>query len=560
MSAPRRAASLDDPLDALPLQMSTSGARRAAGISTANSVALPWASTCGRLAMPSAAPISSAPSLTGGFSSTGERTSGLAVVVALSLSGAIVVALACSRIYRALAHRRTTQTDALFKKIDAFPMAAPVPKGKSPVNLPSPLGGVVTAVGGIVLVLAAVVLILLRNADNVDSATSLLVLRPDVVLPAAAPFATPAVTLATRSVSGLQVYATVSGEPGACGAPLEWSAGSLLSGTWALDATPVCPGAPLGVTQLRFSCAGCVPGPSSALAFSLHHSCQSVLLEVGAIGADGTLSAYSLPTNMTAAHGGARFAGANWTFFTFLALVNSSVPRPASSRGLMLVDSTSTSVGSSETGSAPRTLSLVPNSAAVSISVVFELQPIYALTMLSEKTSLVQLIANLIGLSGIFSIFGTLYGVAISCQKRVAKEKTGAVETGADGSVAATPLEVRDEGARDERPGSAPFAPAPGALHANSEPAASLEGDFVVDNPLRARAHPPPDHVTTWLRVEKGGKVSFVSSAGETATDAPPGTPVAWTRVHEDGEVWYESATTGETTWAPPLGFGRKGK
>ena len=72
----------------------------------------------------------------------------------------------------------------------------------------------------------------------------------------------------------------------------------------------------------------------------------------------------------------------------------------------------------SPTGSPGGNLSLLPLSSSVSVSLTFALQPFVATATLSELTSVLQLLSNIMGFQGtIFAAVGFLFGVLASSRK-----------------------------------------------------------------------------------------------------------------------------------------------
>jgi hypothetical protein len=68
---------------------------------------------------------------------------------------------------------------------------------------------------------------------------------------------------------------------------------------------------------------------------------------------------------------------------------------------------------------------VAPASAAVRLSLSLPLQPFYLNVVLTEKTPLTSLLSTIVGLAGIFSLFGTLLGVTDTVQKFAPKRCGG---------------------------------------------------------------------------------------------------------------------------------------
>ena len=175
-----------------------------------------------------------------------------------------------------------------------------------PLPSSSPLGGACSALCLATIFSLAFALLLRRSEDNTLSREGLSIFRSSTwaALQQAPWGASPA--LPTLLPSGLLVSLTAVGEAGACSRPLQWAATapSHGSGSWVLQGgssssaaaaaaspapAPALSNATLVPASFSLLCAGCGLGWGDSLTFTLPYSCQGLVLEAGAVGADGTL-------------------------------------------------------------------------------------------------------------------------------------------------------------------------------------------------------------------------------------------------------------------------------
>jgi hypothetical protein len=221
---------------------------------------------------------------------------------------------------------------------------------------------------------------------------------------------------------GIVVRLTVDGEPGACAAPLAAPlVGGLVQGAWALTAsTPDCGGS--GVAQLTYACADCVLGAASSLSLLFHYSCQSILVEAAAVAPfpEGAVSLFAGDAAATAAApaGGELLAALTWDVGPLFGLLWSNVSGATSKRGYALTRSAlaPTRVALPPLGGG--LLAVAPLAAAVNVTILLPLSATHVTTLLTERVPWTQLVANIVGLSGLLGVFGTLFGI---CEKRLAR-------------------------------------------------------------------------------------------------------------------------------------------
>ena len=303
--------------------------------------------------------------------------------------------------------------DIVLKRVDAFARSVTGPAPGAPHGTkPRRVGGTFSLLGGISFVTLALVLILQRAADNVSSQESVVALT-DARLALARSLP---IFSATPWGAGVQVRISASGDGDVCSRPIAWSPGGA---GWVMTSTPCS----AGVSQLVFSCSDCI-GTLPSLTVSLHYSCQSLLVEAAALDGSGEVTSFALPAGETVASPGVLLSEISWTLPTLLSVVNSTVS--ASSSGYILTSGqhsiTTQSLSASGSG-----LAVVPSTSLVLIKVSFPLNTFFALKVLTEKQSITLLISSIVGLAGIFGLFGTLLSVTdvvLSFLGRVLKQSS----------------------------------------------------------------------------------------------------------------------------------------
>ena len=285
---------------------------------------------------------------------------------------------------------------SLLEAADLFAFAPPLNNGK---YRPRAIGGALSMLAAICFFALATLQYLQRAADNVSVVRSLVVLDNADVVEA---LALPPFTAAPWG-SGVQVRVTAAGNAGACASPLSWSA---VDSGWSLNSVSTC--GTSGASQHVFSCAACTLSPNSALAIVLDYSCQSLLVEVGALDAAGTVTAYSIPAaQTTAAANGALIESVAFTIPTLLSVFQSKVNDDLSARGFTLLAPVFSVEQALPTTTVGGTV-IVPSAATVKINVALPVSPFVALTLESEKVSMTMLLSSIVGLAGIFGFFATL--------------------------------------------------------------------------------------------------------------------------------------------------------
>jgi hypothetical protein len=272
-------------------------------------------------------------------------------------------------------------------------------KGAAPLqNKPRRLGGTFFLLSFITFTTLAVVNVLQYAADNTNVQESVVALTDTRYTSA---LALPVFSGAPWG-SGIQLRITASGDGSQCASPLAWSP---MNAGWKLTSATSCGRS--GASQLVFSCADCVTS-TIVLSVTLHYSCQSLLIEAGAIDGLGSVTSFSLPVSETAAFNGNLLTSISWSLPTLLSVVNSTVSQTTSARGYTMTSGPYSITSKSLLTTSNDGLSILPATSSVSIQIAFPLSTFYAQTLLSEKQSVATLLSNLIGLVGMFSFFGSL--------------------------------------------------------------------------------------------------------------------------------------------------------
>ena len=186
-------------------------------------------------------------------------------------------------------------------------------------------------------------------------------------------------------------------------------------------------GGSAGLTQLTYGCLGCVLGAEASFSLQLHYSCQAVLLEAAAVPAyplgSRSLAAADGAVTVGSASAGGRLAAVQWTLPTQLTLAidNSTSTASASRRGYAFIGSALTVARASEgsldaTTSAASVTTLHPLAASVNLTILMPLSTTYTETLLTPRVPWTQLLANIVGLSGLLGGFGVLFGI---CESRL---------------------------------------------------------------------------------------------------------------------------------------------
>jgi hypothetical protein len=150
-------------------------------------------------------------------------------------------------------------------------------------------------------------------------------------------------------------------------------------------------------------------------------------LEVASATADESISVISSDSDDGISTGGGLLSIVEWKVLPLLDVLYDLRPQTSgnSRRGYTLIDGGTTVSRAVGEKSSNESFSLFsPSGSSVTVRVALILQPYFSRTTLSEKTSVLQLFTNIVGLAGIFSVFGVLFQQAekVSVQKRVTSD------------------------------------------------------------------------------------------------------------------------------------------
>ena len=310
---------------------------------------------------------------------------------------------------RCCTNRYDKLLEAAFRKFDKFPLVNDIEENQSPVHRTRQLGGAFTLIGGIVFATLALILILTREADNISISKAVMLLTAaDLVSVGALPFAT-----ANSWGSGLQIRITSSGDITSgnialCASPLGYTSVGLdvNGGNWSLS-TSEC--AISGVNQIVFACPACLLTPATVLTVFMHYSCQSLLIEAGALDANKTVSALVLPVAETVGNSDRSLSTITWSLTPLTSVLVSSVPDVSSARGYALVETTHVNT-TTKLVLVDDGVGVSPNAASVVLTFALPLSNFYTRADLTEKQSITALLTSIVGLAGVFGFFGTLLG------------------------------------------------------------------------------------------------------------------------------------------------------
>jgi len=186
-------------------------------------------------------------------------------------------------------------------------------------------------------------------------------------------------------------------------------------------------------------------------------------------------------------------------------------------------------------------LSIIPTASPVTVTFVLSLSSTYSSTLLTQRVPITQLLANIVGLSGLLAFFGMAFG---SFEGYCARKKggvgthkhlplTSSISSGGDGGASAL--------------GGSPM-----------EEAAV----FTVDNPMRVGSPALSQRETGHAEGSLAGELQALRREMEALKaavwplEAPRAAvaPVVWQR-HSDtsGDVWFTSSA-GEMAWELPSG------
>lgn len=516
---------------------------------------------------------------------------GVGVILSLLTLPTLLSCCPCTRVVK--------RCVGCLKNSDSFALNRALRDGEPSVYRPSALGGACNIASVIAFLTFATVLALRWAADN-----SVIVSTLDTASRANNPFSKnpPWATLTGQSLvpsfgASTSLQIRVFSESGlGCDMPTQVvDLGS--GGEWTTSSVSSCGD---GRSLVIFSCKGCSLSASASLSFKLPFTCQALFIEAVSVDATGVLSVQELPPRDSSALDNALLTSLTWTLNPMAAIFTDAIVG-RTSRGFRLLEG-----GSLPERSVPTNGLLVPNTAAVDVTVNFVLQSTFSITTLSQKVSIAELMSSIVGLAGVMGAFRFLFQFADG-SKRKARERgccgrskigkltaaESAAPHGTDDDVefsSENPLLHDRSGTVARRSSSSVVAAQPGLRRKITARASVDDGTFFV-NPLHNAMSAAPASVDDSVHVSPVHKIAptltktaepTIESADELVNDTmscsatgespPPNAlyPVGreddkfpatgtllhvpqtvWYQRQEDGIRWFESSR-GELVWQLP--------
>ena len=327
-----------------------------------------------------------------------------------------------------------------FRTADQFATHNYVPQGAELRKIARPLGGLYTIIGIGAFFICAIILILwYREANTTIFRAATLLTEASTTTILSLPFKSHA-----SWGSGMQVRVTIAGEAGKCAMPLTMDHSGFgggaskigvlnlgssprgpIANTWFLESSTVsCAGT--GISQLVYTCSQCDFTRSSGLYFTFHHSCQSIDVQVGALDAEGISTGIkaavpnadsflrmirasameSLDVNVNVFHSVYNDLRDVSTFRRGYAVANPTF----SYVNRQLDNISSTDVLAISTGGGSQFLSMIPRDFSVAVNILLPLDTVFAGTTVTPIKSITDLLASIVGLTGIVGFFIKIMG------------------------------------------------------------------------------------------------------------------------------------------------------
>jgi len=381
--------------------------------------------------------------------------------------------------------------------------------------------------------------------DNTLVQQSLATLGPQVwASTASLPWATHPLV---PSLGSLALRLTVDGNPGACSAP-KLQAPIVEGGAFRLESRATCSGA----AQHTLTCPSCQLYGQITAQLLFDYSCQSMHLEALAAGPGlaepkPSISVMQALPSRTAAKPGALLSSFTWQLTPVLSVLWDNVSSSNSATGWYLADSKLTEGAPLAPPALNGSLSLLPTAAPVTVNLVLAVSSTYSVMLVTQRVPITQLLANIVGLSGLLALFGSAFGAfEASCSKHRAGSKHTPLSSGQDEAKGRQRTNSETEGllarlvAREARL-AALEARAGAALPARTVSTSATQGAlpnetaegsaFSVSNPLAAKQVVLPQQQTP-----------------------PAVAPQLWRRLRDEKDEWFMCQETGATAWVAPNG------
>lgn len=445
-----------------------------------------------------------------------------------------------------------TAVGGMLRAADMFSMDHAVRKeGEAALKRTTALGGGCTLLMILSFATSAALLTLRRATDNTLSTNSIIAITSMQSNVAALPWVPAPPTNPSRGGLNINIFSLASlGGGGSCATPLSFTpsgmgGGGSGGGTWVTQSTPSTPD---GRSVLTLSCQGCLLTSTTTLQLTLPASCQALYLEATSVDARGTLRSLPLDPAVSSPQGLNLVSSIAWNLDVMLGVLldqtDSAEGGGKSARGYLLLSS-----AGSKTTAYPGS-SILPTSSAILVSISLSLQPIFTQTVLTQKTSLADLGASIIGLAGLAALFRLLfqYTEKLMEGQLFVFVCGGCCRGGGGGGDSARVL--KGEGLGEGGDGVGEAAASTAVLKGAKPPkkvVAVAHPEELVVNPLHHHHHHQHHHHHSIGVVPEEGKVVMV--------DPPlPTHPSVWHR-HSDGDdVWFHCPATGEVAWKLPPG------
>ena len=316
---------------------------------------------------------------------------------------------------------------------------------------------------------------------------------------------------------------------------------------------PDCGGS--GASQLTYACTDCDLGPNTALSFSFHYSCQSLLLEAAAVPAypAGAASLVVAAAGATAAApgGGGLLTALTWEAPPLLTQCrdNVSAGGVASKRGYAFTLSSVAPLRPPLPVGGAGCLLVRPTAATLNLTIALPLSPTFVTTSLTPLVPWTQLLANIVGLSGVISVVGVLFSAVEKKLTRGDGGKGGPLAAGNDARGSEGGVDSQFERvcalvklANEHSAVAAARSAEATALQQSLARALSGGASLAADNPLlRASCAATAD------------RKSALPAASVAAIEAAPPLATVWHR-HSDGEDVWCTTSAGDPEWELPEG------
>jgi hypothetical protein len=230
----------------------------------------------------------------------------------------------------------------------------------------------------------------------------------------------------------------------------------------------------------------------------------------------------------------------------------------AFSKGYQFTSQALSAAQASLAGGAGGVLTLQPAAAAIVFTVALPLQTVRTEVTLTERVPWTQLLANIVGLSGVVGFFGVLYGqFEMRLGRRAALSAVLERPLRGDGGGAKpAPLAVTQAAsvAAPIKTWTAPHLrqrPSVARLLAGTSPAAATAATpFSMSNPLLEASRSP--------LTARGDQLSQLSARNARLHSLPPRAeeledlPAGWVRDTDGEATWFLHKPSGNTQWTKP--------